>query len=415
MLHDQTVALEKNYILDTYTRLPVVLERGKGCRVFDADGKEYLDCVAGLAVNLLGYGFLPLGEAICAEAQRLIHASNLYYTLPQVELARILTGLSGFPRVFFNNSGAEANEVALKMARFYGRRKHSNRHKYIAFHRSFHGRTLLTLSVTGQAKFHQDLDPLPPGIVFAELNDFSSVAGAYDESVCGVIIEPVQGEGGVYPCDPGFLQDLRDFCTEKDLILIFDEIQCGMGRTGSFFAFQEFGITPDIVTLAKGLGGGLPIGAVLAGAKVVSITRKGDQGSTFGGNPVCCRAAAVVSGEIGQDRFLAGVRLKGEFLGKRLGELRDAFPGLVREVRGMGLIWGIDVPGRAKEVVQGMLAEQVLVNACNENTVRLLPPLVIGEEELGTACAALRRVLERIGEPETRDRRELIDYNEKPA
>ncbi len=373
---------DEQLMLSTYRRLPLVIERGEGSWVFDPEGKRYLDCVAGLAVNIMGYGYQPLAEAVKEGAGLLLHASNLYHTVPQLSLAKSLCELSGLSRVFFNNSGAEANEVALKAARFYGRRKYGSRYKFLAFHRSFHGRTLLTISVTGQEKFHQDLEPLPEGILFARLNDIQSVEKVIDKEVCAIIVEPVQGEGGVYPAEKGFLRDVRALCDERDILLIFDEVQCGMGRTGSFFAFQHYEVTPDLVTLAKGLGGGLPIGAVLFGEKPLSVSRKGDQGSTFGGNPLACRAAKVMVEAVSTPDILQGVRSKGEMLQEGFAALKNRYSSIITQVRGVGLMWGVQVPNRAADIVQGMLERGVLVNAANPDTVRILPPLTITQDEL---------------------------------
>lgn len=390
---EMVIEKEARYFLGTYQRMPAVFVGGRGAYLFDAEGNAYLDLLSGISVNLLGYGYEPLRKAICSEAERVIHTSNLFYNVPQIELAERLVKLSGFSKVFFVNSGAEANEVALKMARFYGKRKYGKRYAYIAFHRSFHGRTLLTLGLTGQEKFHRDLDPFPPGIFFGHLNDIESVRKLLSPEVCAVIVEPVQGEGGIYPCTPEFLVELRRLCDEEDILLIFDEIQCGMGRIGTLFAFEHFGVRPDIVTLAKGLGGGLPIGAVLVNEKVVEITKKGDHGSTFGGNPVAARSACVVVDTVSQEAFLQSVRQKGEMLKERLEDLRSSFPEKVREVRGLGLMWGLEVPGKAKELAQKMFARKVLVNACNEDTVRFLPPLVIQETDLCRGMDILREVL----------------------
>lgn len=390
---ESIIEKEASYFLGTYQRMPAVFVGGEGVYLFDPEGNAYLDLLSGISVNLLGYGYKPLKEAIHAEVERVIHTSNLFYNVPQVELAEKLVRHSGFLRVFFVNSGAEANEVALKMARFYGKRKHGKRYAYLAFRRSFHGRTLLTLGVTGQEKFHRDLGPFPPGIFFGDLNDIESVEKALSDEICAIIVEPVQGEGGIYPCTVEFLVELRRICDERDILLIFDEVQCGMGRIGTLFAFQHFGVRPDIVTLAKGLGGGLPIGAVLVNEKIVEITHRGDHGSTFGGNPVAARSACVIVDTVSQEGFLGSVRKKGEFLKECLESLRSSFPGKVKEVRGLGLMWGLEVPKRAKEVAEKMFMRKVLVNACNEDVLRLLPPLVISEADLYRGIEILREVL----------------------
>ncbi|HXL02061.1 MAG TPA: aspartate aminotransferase family protein [Candidatus Atribacteria bacterium] len=395
MTSSEIIEKEARYFLGTYSRLPVVLERGEGCYVFDLEGKRYLDLMAGIAVNILGYSFPPLKSAVKEEVDKLLHASNLYYSVPQVELAERLVKKSGFSQVFLVNSGAEANEVALKMARFYRKRKYGKGYKFISFYRSFHGRTLLTLGLTAQEKFHKDLDPFPPGIEYATLNNLESVEKVLDDEVCAIIVEPVQGEGGIYPCNKEFLLGLRKLCDEKDLVLIFDEVQCGMGRVGKFFAFESFEVRPDIVTLAKGLGGGLPLGAVLVDEETSSSVHRGDQGSTFGGNPVCSRAACVVVDEVSKESFLSTVREKGKYFEEQLKKLASIFP-MVKEVRGRGLMLGFEVPGKAKKITEEMLKEGVLVNACNDDTVRFLPPLIITQEEIDEGVEALKKVLERI-------------------
>ena len=389
----QVIQMENDHMLATYARLPIVITTGKGCKVYDPEGKSYLDFVAGIAVNLLGYGYQPLLDAIVAQTQELIHASNLYYTIPQTQLAKDLTLISGFSRVFFNNSGAEANEVALKMARFYGRRKYGNRYKFITFSKSFHGRTFLTVTATGQEKFHHDLEPLISGVSYAELNQIDSVMKVIDDETCGIILEPIQGEGGIYCSESSFLHQIRSICEERDIILIFDEVQCGMGRTGKFFAYETYGVKPDIVTLAKGLGGGLPIGAVLVNEKIVSITQKGDQGSTFGGNPVCTRAAQVIVNTIAQPDFLKNVFEKGKYLQQQLLETQQKFSDLIQEVRGVGLMWGMEIPGKAKLIVEKMLTKGVIVNAANDNVLRLLPPLIVSKGEIDEMIKSLNEVL----------------------
>jgi predicted acetylornithine/succinylornithine family transaminase len=393
MNSDQVIQMENENMLATYARLPIVIKTGKGCIVYDPEGKPYLDFVAGIAVNLLGYGYQPLINAIIEQSRELIHASNLYYTVPQTQLAKDLISVSGFDRVFFNNSGAEANEIALKMARFYGRRKHGNRYKFITFSRSFHGRTFLTLTATAQEKFHHDLKPLVSGMSYADLNKIETVMKVIDDETCGIIVEPVQGEGGIFCSKASFLQKIREICDERDIILIFDEIQCGMGRSGKFFAFENYGVKPDVITLAKGLGGGLPIGAVLVNEKIVNITRKGDQGSTFGGNPVCTRAAQVVVNTIAQSDFLKNVIETGEYLQQQLNRTQQKFSDLIQEIRGIGLMWGMQIPGKAKLIVEKMLEKGVIVNAANDDVVRFLPPLVVGKKEIDLMVKSLDEVL----------------------
>jgi acetylornithine/N-succinyldiaminopimelate aminotransferase len=382
---------EAKYIIDTYNRRPeknLLLARGEGALVWDEAGREYLDFVGGLAVNVLGHCHPAVVEAICDQAARLIHTSNLYYTVPQVELARLLVEHSPAGRVFFANSGAEANEAAVKLAR----KADPRRYKIVTAHRSFHGRTLAMITATGQPKYRQGFEPLPEGFAYADFNDAASFRDAVDDTTAAIMIEPVQGEGGVHVAGGAFLRELRELCDEAGILLIFDEVQCGMGRTGKLWAFEHWGAAPDILTAAKGLGGGLPIGVMLATAKAAAAFKPGDHASTFGGNPVACRAALAVLGVLLAEPFLAEVAEKGRFWAEGLHGLVKAFPGLAGEVRGLGLISALELKSPLAGVVQAACqAGGLLVNAIGDTTLRFLPPLVVTEAQLEKGLAILRQ------------------------
>ncbi|HQD07031.1 MAG TPA: aspartate aminotransferase family protein, partial [Bacillota bacterium] len=334
--------LEANYIINTYNRKPgqnLLLVKGEGARVWDDGGRCYLDLVSGLAVNILGHCHPAVVAAVKEQVSRLIHASNLYYTEPQALLARTLVEHSPGDQVFFCNSGAEANEAAFKLARKY----RPGRYKIITAQRSFHGRTLAAITATGQPKYQQGLEPLVPGFSYAEFNNLDSFRRLVDEETAAILIEPVQGEGGVYVAEEAFLKGLRRLCDDEGILLIYDEVQCGMGRTGRLWAFENWGVPPDLLTVAKGLGGGLPIGALLAKREVAAAFHPGDHASTFGGNPVVCRAALAVMDTLLAEGFLEEVRRKGELWLGCLKRLQESYPGLVQEVRGLGLMNGLEL------------------------------------------------------------------------
>jgi acetylornithine/N-succinyldiaminopimelate aminotransferase len=375
--------------MNTYGRQPLVLVKGAGCRVWDDTGKEYLDCVAGLAVCNLGHAHPAVARAAAAQLDQLVHVSNIYYTTPMVELAEALVRLSFADRVFFANSGAEVNEGAIKLARRYSRERYGEgRHRIICMENSFHGRTLGALSATGQSKFWQGFDPLLPGFIFVPFNDLEAVAGAVDDSVCAVMLEPIQGEGGVCLPSPDYLKGLRQLCNEKGLLLILDEIQTGLGRTGTLFAQENFGVTPDIMTLAKALANGLPMGALLATAEVAGAFVPGTHASTFGAGPVVAAAANAALGLLSAPEFLAGVREQGAALKGKLKDLQSRFP-VIKEVRGLGLMWGIELTQEGAPVVTACRERGLLVNCTQGNVIRLLPPLIITPRELDAALAIL--------------------------
>jgi len=394
MLTEEIQLAAAQYLMNTYARLPLSIVRGKGSKVYDSEGREYLDCVAGIAVNILGHGHPELVTAIERQARQLIHTSNLYYTEPQVRLAQLLVTHSFAQKVFFGNSGAEANEAAIKLTRRYATQKFGEtRHEIITFYRSFHGRTMAALTATGQSKVHQGFAPLMPGFRYATFNDWTSVESVLNKNTAAIMIEPIQGEGGVHVADRDFLHQLRQLCTERDILLIFDEIQTGMGRTGTLFAYEQYGIEPDIMTLAKGLGGGLPIGACLATDKIAQAFEPGSHGTTIGGNPLACSAAIAVF-EVLLGGELEKSRLIGAYLQKGLLELQTR-NALIQEVRGQGLLQGLELSIEGKPIVQDCQARRVLINCTMDRVLRLIPPLIITQPEIDLVLTVLSDVLNK--------------------
>jgi len=380
-------------VMNTYGRQPLVLVKGEGCRVWDDQGREYLDLVAGLAVCNLGHAHPEVARAAAAQLTQLVHVSNLYYSTPMVELAELLVRLSFADRVFFANSGAEVNEGAIKLVRRYSRERFGpGRHRIICTENSFHGRTLGALSATGQSKFWQGFDPLLEGFLFVPFNDLKALAAAVDESVCAVLLEPIQGEGGVCLPDADYLKGVRRLCAENHLLLVLDEIQTGLGRTGRLFAHEHFGIQPDVMTLAKALAGGLPMGALLATAEVAGAFVPGTHASTFGGGPVIAAAATTAVSLLSDAKLLAAVRAQGDYLQKALLKLKAAFP-VIRQVRGLGLMWGLELAGEGGPVVAACRERGVLVNCTQGNVIRLLPPLIVSTAELNRGLQVLEEAL----------------------
>lgn len=392
---------EGKYMINTYGReagKTPLLVRGRGTRVYDDAGKEYLDFVGGLAVNALGHCHPEVVRAAKAQLDKLIHTSNLYYTEPQVELARCLVENTGAAKAFFCNSGAEANEAAIKISRKYAKLKSQDRrYEIITAHDSFHGRTMATLTATGQGKFHKGYEPLLPGFCYALFNDLDSFTAQVNENTCAIMIEPVQGEGGVHVATEAFIQGLRRLCDAQDLLLIFDEVQCGLGRTGKLLAADNYGIKADIFTLAKALGGGLPIGAMLCTENVAAAFSPGDHASTFGGNPVVCAAALAVLNELLKKNFLSEVRQRGSYFREGLLALQDRFPGLVKEVRGLGLILGIELSGDGLAVQRYCADAGLLINCIAGRILRFLPPLNVEQADIDTALAILEKGLGQLG------------------
>ncbi|MDN5292850.1 MAG: acetylornithine/N-succinyldiaminopimelate aminotransferase [Eubacteriales bacterium] len=382
----------QKYLMNNVGRLPLCLVRGEGPYVWDADGKKYLDFVGGLAVNAFGHCPPFLVEAMLEQARRLIHVSNLYWIEPQIELARLLVENSALDKAFFCNSGAEANEAAIKLARKYAKEKYGpEKYEIITMTDSFHGRTLATVAATAQPRFHRGFEPLPPGFKYVPFNDFKALKEAVTPATCAVMLEPVQGEGGVNVADPGYLREVAAFCREKGLLLIFDEVQCGMGRTGKLFAYEHYGVVPDILTLAKALGGGFPIGATLAREEVAAAFRPGDHSSTFGGNPLACAVAvAAVRAIVGGLAEKAAVT--GAYFREKLAELAAKYP-FVKEVRGLGLLLGMELDRPGAGVVARCQEEGLLINCTKEKVLRFLPPLNIEKSLVDEAVAILDRAL----------------------
>lgn len=380
------------YLMQTYTRQPISIIRGRGAKVYDMEGREYLDFVGGIAVNLLGHGHPDLVQAIQQQAAQLIHVSNLYYTEPQVTLAKILVEHSFADRVFFCNSGAEANEAAMKLARRYAHMKYGeSRFEIITMKNSFHGRTLATITATGQDKVQKGFEPLMPGFSYAPFNDMAAIEAMAGERTAGIMLEPVQGEGGVHVAGGEYLTRLREFCTTHDILLIFDEVQTGMGRTGTLFAYEQLGVAPDIMTLAKGLGGGVPIGACLAKESVAAAFSPGAHASTFGGNPLACAAAVAVCRALLEGQVLDRAKPMGDYLAKALTECK-ARHHVVRDVRGIGLLQGMELDIDAKPVVAEALSRGVLINAAGERVLRFVPPLVITAQEIDQLIDTLNAI-----------------------
>jgi predicted acetylornithine/succinylornithine family transaminase len=373
----------ERYLMHTYNRFPIVLRKGRGMKVWSADGKEYLDFVGGVAVNCLGHCHPKIVISIQKQAQRLIHVSNYYHIEPQIKLAKILVEHSFADKVFFCNSGAEANEAAIKLARKFSK-EHLGQDKYeiIAARDSFHGRTLATLTATGQDKFKAGFDPLLPGFTHVDFNDVKALGAAITNNTCAVMLEPIQGESGVRIPDAGYLREVRKLCDLNGILLILDEVQTGIGRTGKLFAYEHFGITPDIMTIAKGLGGGVPIGAVLATDRVAAAFQPATHGSTFGGNPLVCAAAIATLEVILEHGFILDqCRRMGEYFTERLENLRKEFPHIVNEVRGMGLLIGMEIFRDCAAVVKGCMDRGVLVNCAAGKVLRFMPPLIVTEKE----------------------------------
>jgi acetylornithine/N-succinyldiaminopimelate aminotransferase len=386
------------YIMNTYNRFPVVLRKGRGMKVWSSDGKEYLDFVGGVAVNILGHCHPRVVVAIQKQAQRLLHVSNYYYIEPQIKLAKLLVGYSFADKVFFCNSGAEANEAAIKLARKYSKEQVSPKcFEIIAAKNSFHGRTFAALTATGQEKFKKGFEPLVPGFKHVPFNDIGAISKVITKDTCAIMLEPIQGEGGIKLPGQNYLKEVRELCNEHNILLILDEVQTGMGRTGKFFAYEHFGITPDIATIAKGLGGGVPIGAMLAVDKVASAFQPGNHATTFGGNPLVCAAAVATIETLLEDGFILDqCNRMGKYLRERLEQLREEFPGLIVKIRGMGLLLGMEMTGDCDPIVKACLEKGVLINCTTGNVLRFIPPLIVQQKDIDRLIDVLSGVFEKI-------------------
>ncbi len=377
-----------------YKRYPILLERGEGARVWDSTGKEYIDMLAGIAVNALGHAHPAVLAALADQAGKMMHCSNLYYSEPQAKLAELLVEQSGLDRVFFCNSGTEAIEGAIKLARKWATRK-GRGGTIVSMDGSFHGRSLAALTATGQPKYKEGLEPLPGGFTIVPFNDLGAVEEVLDDTVCAVLVEPVQGEGGIRPADPAYLAGLRKLCDERGALLIFDEIQCGIGRTGYTFAYQGYDVVPDVVTIAKALGAGFPIGAFLARQAVAECFKPGDHGTTFGGNPLACAVALAALSTIVEDGLSQRSRDLGDYLMESL-KKKTAGIDAVKEIRGRGLMVGVVLDRSGKDVVNAMMDKGILSNCTADSVIRLVPPLVISKADLDKAVDVLVGVLREV-------------------
>ena len=381
----------ENYLMPNYARFNIFFEKGEGVYLYDDKGKKYLDMLAGIAVNTLGYNHPKLTKAICEQSKKIIHISNLFQIKPQIEVAKILSENSINGQVFFCNSGAEANETAIKLARKYFQSRGINKYEFISFKNSFHGRTLATITATGQPKYQEGFKPLPEGFKYAELNNIKSVKELITDKTAGIFLEIIQGEGGINLVDKEFVEELYSLTREKDILLIIDEVQTGIGRTGKLFAYQHFNIEPDIITLAKGLGGGVPIGAVIGKKEITKCFTAGSHGSTFGGNYLATVSAKVILDEILKDNFLKEIKEKGDLLKKLLSDLGF-------KPRGLGLMIGITIPEKFKviDIMKECLNEGLIIGIAGNNTLRFTPPLIITKEEIKEGINILEKVLRKL-------------------
>jgi len=385
---------EKKYLMRTYSRPAMVLDKGEGMKVWDLEGKQYYDFIGGIAVNALGYSHPKLIQAIKNQAEKLIHCSNLYYSEPQITLAKMLVELSCGDKVFFGNSGAEVNEGAIKIAVKYFKDQGKDKHKIIYMKNSFHGRTIATLAATGKYKYQKDYLPLLPKFKEAIFNDLESVKAAIDEEVVAVLVEPIQGEGGIKIATQEFIKGLRELCDKEGILLIFDEIQCGLGRTGKMFAYQYYNVEPDILTLAKSLGGGIPIGVFITKDKIASSFKPGDHGTTFGGNPVACAAAIANIKVLQEEDLIEKCQKKGEYFKAKLEGLKEKYPEKIEEVRVLGLMAGIELKEEGQEIVKKCLEKGVLINCTAGNVLRFLPPLIVEEKEIDYLIEVLDKIFQ---------------------
>lgn len=390
---EQIIGNTDKYIMQTYGRLPMALVKGKGAYVWDADGNQYLDFVSGLAVTSLGHCHPKVVKAVWRQAATLMHVSNIYHIEPQGQLAKVLVENSCADKVFFCNSGAEANEAAIKLARKYAK-KHLGADKYeiITAQNSFHGRTLAAITATGQAKYQQGFEPLPTGFKYVPFNDLTAISEAVGPHTCAVLLEPIQGEGGVHPATKEYLQGVAEFCKQNNLLLIFDEVQCGLGRTGKFLAHQLYDVEPDIFTLAKALANGFPIGAMLAKEHVAAAFKPGDHASTFGGNPLACTAALATMEVLLEDGVLDNAQQMGRYFKERLQDLANRYQ-CIKEVRGAGLMLGVELTVPGQQIVDTCRQKGLLINCVNNKVLRFLPPLTIGQQEVDTAIDILNQAL----------------------
>ena len=396
MTLSEIINTDKTYYMNTFgDRLPVCFEYGKGINLFDTDGNKYTDFFAGIAVNVLGYSHPKYVEALCEQAKKLMHTSSLYYVKSQAQLAKKIADISCADRVFLANSGAEANEGAIKLAKIYFYKKGMQKTDIITLNSSFHGRTLATVAATGQPKYQKPYKPLTPGFSHMPINDFGALCAAVTDKTAAIMLELIQGESGVYPCDTEYVKKVRALCDEKDIVLIVDEVQTGIGRTGKMFAYENYGIEPDIFTLAKALGGGVPIGAVCAKEKFCAF-EPGDHGSTFGGNPFCSAAGCAVLDIMQSENLAENAAKVGAYLKSALEKLQKKYPSVISQVRGTGLMLGVEYKDGLAKKVSSLLFEKKILCGSTATTLRILPPLIIGENDADMFAAALDEVTQAV-------------------
>ncbi len=394
MQTEEVMQLAEEKLIHTYNRYPIVLEKGNGIRLYDTNGNRYLDFGAGIAVFALGYNNKEYNNALKNQIDKMIHTSNYFYNEPAVLAAKAITAASGMDRVFFTNSGTEAIEGAIKLAKKYAYLKdNSTDHEIIAMEHSFHGRSMGALAVTGNYHYQEAFGPMLSGVKFARFNDLNSVKELVNDKTCAIIFETIQGEGGIYPATKEFMEGVKQICDEKGILLILDEIQCGMGRSGSMFAYQQYGVEPDILTCAKALGCGIPIGAFLAKEEVAKAFVPGDHGSTYGGNPLACAAAVEVFNQFNKFNVIENVKTVGAYLTERLNQVVHDYE-IVRERRGMGLIQGIELTVNPKDVIAKCLDNGLILFAAGTNVIRFVPPLVITTGDVDEMIEKLRKVLD---------------------
>jgi acetylornithine/N-succinyldiaminopimelate aminotransferase len=395
-MQDELIKKAKQYLADTYTRFPIVITKGEGCWLWDLNGHRYLDFLSGIAVCGLGHAHPAVVEALTAQAKKLFHVSNLFYMEPQVKAAEMLAEHSFGDKVFFCNSGAEANEAAIKLARRYSWKKYGEgRSTIVAMENSFHGRTMATISATGQPKFQVGFAPLQPGFVHVPFNDFEALEKSIDETTCAVMIELIQSEGGVFVADAEYVKKVRELTKNKDILLMLDEVQTGMGRTGTFFAYEQFGIEPDVMSLAKALGNGFPVGAIIAKHAVMAAFEPGTHASTFGGNPLAASAVIATINTLLEEDVIRHCAEVGQYLQQGLMALKEKFS-FITEIRGMGLIWGVELTANGDEIVKEFLKEGVILNCTKGKILRLIPPLIVKKEEIDIFLEMASRIFEKV-------------------
>ncbi|MFP4698061.1 MAG: aspartate aminotransferase family protein [Eubacteriales bacterium] len=386
----------KKYFMETYNQFPIVFEKGENAYLYDKEGDKYLDFMSGIAVNSLGYQDEDLKEALIDQINKYVHCSNYYYNEPAIETAELLVKLSGLDKVFLCSTGTEANEGAIKLARKYGyEKKHKDCNKIISLKQSFHGRSLGALAVTGQTKLHKGFSPLIPGVEYVSINDIDDIKQAIDDDVCGIIVEPIQGESGIYELDKKYVKEVRHLCDKNDIVLIFDEVQTGIGRTGQIFAYQGLGVKPDVITLAKGLGSGVPVGAIVAKESVAGVFKPGDHGTTFGGNPLATTASKIVLTKLSNPSFLNNIKSVSDYLIKKLDEIVDKYE-FAKERRGKGLMQGIEIDVPVAPIIKSALDKKLLIIKAGTNVLRFVPPLIITKEQVDEMIDILNKTFKEV-------------------